>query len=318
MDYGKILKRAFEITRQYRALWLFGVLLALFGGGSGSFNFNFPSGGTRGGDFPRMPAIAAETWQLITILIGAVVCVALVWIVLSIVLRFVSRAALIGLAQELEESQTTPTVKRGFSIGAEHFWRLLGIALAINIPLLIISLGLIVCAALPLLTTIVPLIQAGRTAPNELIAVVIAGGVSSLALICCAVILLAALQFVIHPFYQFIMRACVINKTGVMDSLRAGYRRVRANLGSVAVLYILALGIGIGFGLLMIPVALGLIAIPVIVGLLVYWLANSLTPAIIAGVVLGIPLLLILIFVRGLYATFESAYWTLGYRAAVK
>lgn len=323
MDYGKILKRAFEITRAHRALWLFGVLLALFGG-SGGGGFNFPSGGgssgrgTRGGDFPTLPTISSETWQLLTTLVIVLICFVLIWIILSIILRFVSRAALIGLVQELEASQTAPTVKRGFSIGAEHFWRLLGIALTINIPLWIISLGLLLCAALPLLMSIVPLIRAGRTAPSEIIAVVVAGAVSSLVLICCVALLLWALELIIRPFYEFIMRACVINKTGVTDSIRAGYRAVRANLSKVVVLYILAIGIGIGFSILMIPLALLLIAIPAGAGFLVYWLANSVTPAIIAGVVLGIPMLLVLIFVSGLYATFESTYWTLGYRAVVQ
>jgi len=321
VDYGKILKRAFEITRAHRALWLFGVLLALFGGGSGGGSFNFPSGGGssgRGagrGDFPTMPAVSSEMWQMITILIVALICFALIWIILSIILRFVSRAALIGLVQEVEADQTTPTVKRGFSLGAERFWKLLGIALVINIPLMLISLVLILLAALPILLAVLPLINAGRTAPSELIAVAAAGGIGSLALICCVVILLALVGLIIHPFYEFIMRACVINKTGVKDSIRDGYRLVRANLGNVAVLYILAIGIGIGFSILMIPVALLLIAIPAVVGVLVYWLAQSLTPAIITGVVLGIPMLLILIFISGLFRAFESAYWTLGYRA---
>ncbi len=100
-----------------------------------------------------------------------------------------------------------------------------------------------------------------------------------------------------------------------MDSIRDGYARVRANLGNVAVLYILAIGIGIGFGIVMIPITLLLIVIPVGAGFAVYALAQSVTGAIIAGVVLGIPMLVILIFISGLYQTFESTYWTLGYRA---
>lgn len=321
MNYGQILSRAFEITRKFRALWLFGVLLVLFGGGSGGGGgFNFPSGGSssRGtgrGDFPTMPAVSSETWQLITILIGALVCFFIVWLVLSIILRFVSRGALIGLVQELEADQTAPTIKRGFSIGAERFWKLLGIALTINIPLGIVSLVLILLAALPILAAVIPLLSAGRTAPSELIAVAVAGGIGSIILICCVAILLWVVALIIHPFYEFITRACVIDKRGVMDSIRAGYRIVRANLGNVAVLYILAIGIGIGFSILMIPVALLLIAIPAGAGFLVYWLANSITGAIIAGVVLGIPMFVLLIFISGLYAAFESAYWTLGYRA---
>lgn len=316
MDYGKIVTRAFEITRKHRALWVFGILLVLFGGGGGggNANFNFPSGG--GGDLPRLPTLSSEVWQIITILVIALVCFAVVWLLLSIVLRFVCRAALIGLVQELEAEQKTPTVKRGFSIGAEHFWRLLGIALVINIPLAIISLVIVGIALLPLLMTIVPLITTGgRRAPDELIAIALSGGALSLVLICCAALLLLALNLVIQPFYQFITRACVIQKIGVMDSIRAGYRIVRANLGKVAVLYILAIGIGIGFGLLMIPVVLLLLGIAAGVGFAVYAVAQSVTPAVIVAVIVGIPMFLLLIFISGLYATFESTYWTLGYRA---
>ena len=321
IDYGKIMTRAFETTRKYRALWLFGILLALFGGGSGgNFNFgNLPSGGggrdRDWGDLPTMPAVSSETWQLVTILIGALVCFFLVWLLLSIILRFVSRAALIGLVQELEANESQPTVKRGFSIGVERFWKLLGIALVIHIPLAVISLGLILLAALPLLAALVPLVNAGRTAPRELVGIVVAGGVGSLALICCVALFLALVGLIIHPFYEFIVRVCVIKKSGVMDSIREGYRIVRSNLGNIAVLYILAIGIGIGFGLLMIPIALILIVIPAAAGLLVYLLANSVTSAVVAGVVLGVPMLLILLFISGLYCVFQSAYWTEGYLA---
>ena len=322
MDYGKILSRAFEIARKYRALWLFGILLALFSGGSSSGGFNFPSGGGSGrgtgrGDFPTLPLVSSEMWQLIAVLIAALVCFVIVWVLLGIILRFVSRAALIGSVQELEANETKPTVKRGFSIGAERFWKLLGIALTINVPLMLISFALILPAAVPLIASLVPLLWAGRTAPRELIGIAIAGGVGSVALLCCAALVLMVISLIIHPFYEFIVRTCVINKRGVMDSIREGYRIVRANLGNVAVLYILAIGIGIGFGLLMIPIVLVLIGLPVGAGILVYWLANSISGGIIAGVVLGIPMMLILIFISGLYQTFQSAYWTEGYLTVI-
>jgi len=318
MDYGKIVTRAFEITRKHRALWLFGILLALFGGGGGggNANFNVPSGGDIPDRMPTLPFSSSEIVQLILLLAVVLACFALVWIVLSIVLRFISRAALIGLVQELEAEQKTPTIRRGFSIGAEHFWRLLGIALVINIPLAIFSLVLIVLATLPLLLTLLPLLsQMDRTTPREILALVMAGGVGSLGLICCAALVLMLVGLIIHPFYQFITRACVIQKIGVMDSIRTGYQMVRANLSKVAVLYILAIGIGLGFGLVMIPIILILIAIPAGVGFAVYAVAQSVTPAILAGILVGIPMLLILIFISGLYQTFESTYWTLGYRA---
>ncbi len=322
MDYGKLLSRAFEITRKYRALWLFGVLAALFGGGGGSFNFgsgNFGGGGGSGrggngglgGDV--VPDLPPNFWQNLALIIAAVICLVLILSIISIVLRFISRAALIGLVQELEASSTTPTVGRGFAIGRENFWRLLGIALVVNIPLSLVSFVVILIAALPMLGSLIPLIQAGNHPPDELVAVAMTGIFGSLALICCAVILLVAVHFIITPLYEFFMRACVIGKRGVMDSIREGYRLVRANLSNIAVLYILMIGIGIGFAILMIPVGLILLGIPAGLGFAVGAMANSVAPGIIIGLVLGIPMVLVLIFVSGLFEAFRSAVWTEAY-----
>jgi hypothetical protein len=104
-------------------------------------------------------------------------------------------------------------------------------------------------------------------------------------------------------------------KRGVFDSIREGFRIVRANLGNVAVLYILLIGIGLGYGLLMIPVALVLIGIPVAAGFAVGIVANAVTPGVVAGIIVGIPILLILLFIAGLYETFRSTVWTEGYLA---
>ncbi len=250
MDYGKILVRAFEITRTHRALWVFGVLLALFGGGGTNFNpgnFGGGNGGTGRGN-SEFPSIAPGMQQAILAIVLALICFVVIWFVLSIILRFVSRAALIGQVHELETQGTLPAVRQGFSLGAARFWSLLGIALTINIPLALVSLILILVAALPILVTVIPLISAGQRSPDQLVGVVLAGLGSTFVLICCVVILLSAISFVVYPFYEFITRACVIGKRGVMDSIREGYRIVRANLGNVAVLYILAIGIGIAFG----------------------------------------------------------------------
>jgi hypothetical protein len=315
MDYSKILKRAFEITRKYRALWLFGILFALFGGGGGgNFNFNFPSGGDRGtGDFVP-PSLRQITQEMILVIVGVVACVAIIWILLSIILRFVSRGALIGLVRELETNQTTPTVRRGFDIGFSRFWSLLGIGLIVNIPLFIVSVGIVLMAIVPLIASIVPLASLGSgRAPSELIALGIFGIIGSTALLCCVALFLMLIGLVIHPFYEFFVRECVIRKRGAMDSIREGYRIVRAKLKDVAVLYIILIGIGIGFGIVMIPVTLVLIGIPVGAAVLVGIVANSITPAIVVGLVIGIPMLLVLLYISGLYRTFESTVWTEGY-----
>ncbi len=320
MDYGRLLSRSFEITRKYRALWLFGFLLALFGGsgGGGNFgnlgNFGGGGGGGRGSGSNTFPTITTAVWETIAIIIAAVACFLLIWIILSIVLRFVSRGALIGLVQELESSETTPTVRRGFSIGGSRFWPLLGIALTINIPLFILSIAILLVAALPVLSTVLPMISAGRS-PEQVGSVLVGGILGSVLLLCCAGIFLWVVALVIQPFYEFFMRECVIQKRGVFDSIREGYRQVRANLGNVAILYILNIGLGIGYGIVMIFVSLLLLGIPAGIAVVVGLATKDVLPAVIVGIVIGIPMLLILLFINGLYQTFESTLWTEGYLA---
>ncbi len=316
MDYGRILTRSFEITRRYRALWLFGILLALFGGqNSSNLNFGFDGGDLARGRTPgTFPLPSRIPWETIAGIIVVVACIVLILVVLSIIVRLVSRGALIGLVQELETNQAVPTVRRGFSIGFDRFWSLLGLALLVNIPLLLISLALLLVAVGPLIVSILPLIGAGRP-PDEIMGLVVTGILSSVLLICCVGLFLLLLQLVITPLYQFFMREVVIAKRGAVDSIREGFRIVRDNVGSVALLYILLIGIAIAFTLLMIPVVLIMLGIVAAAAAAVGVATNSVTPGIVTAVILGIPVLLLLLFIGGLYQVFDSAVWTEGYLA---
>ncbi len=324
MDFGKLLKRSFEITIRYRALWLFGILLALFGGRSGSsFNlgnlsgFGGSPGGGRGGNLnPNVtpPSIPPAVAQTILAIVCLVACIIVIWIILSIILRFVSRAALISSVRDLESGQVVPTVGNGFRVGADRFLSLLGIALIINVPLTLVSLILIFGALAPFLFSLIPLIGSNpQQPPPNAPGVFLSGLAGSFVLICCFVIGLILVQLIFHPFYEFITRVCVIDKRGVADSIVAGYRLVRANLGKVALLYLLAIGIGIGYNIVMLFVSLVLIGVPVGVGILAYLLANSVGTGIVVGLIVLIPMLIVLLFIGGLYQVFESTFWTEGF-----
>jgi len=319
MDYTKILTRSFVVVRQHRALWLFGILLALFGGGGSGGGGGFPGGGTGGsgrtgptGGLPfNFPNIDFNALVPIFIAVG---CVILVLAILGLVLRFVSRAALIDLVNELETNQTIPAIGRGFRIGFNYFWRLFGIAILVNLPLALVALVLLGIAALPFIGALTASGGASRGFED----VLAFAGAGSIILLCCVILFFVLVALVLRPIYEFIVRACVVGNRGAIESIREGFRMVRANLGNVVVLYILVAAVGIGFGIVMIPVALILIAIPAGVGVAIYFAANSLTSAIIAGVILGIPILLILIFISGLYRAYESTVWTEGYLQVAK
>lgn len=319
MDYTKILTRSFEIVWKHRALWLFGILLALVGGGAGGGGrLSFPgvpsTNGGRNGTLPFTPPTLPQfDFAARAPILIAIGCGVLLLVIVALVLRFVCRGALIGLVDELEANQTTPTIGRGFHIGFSRFWSLLGIAFLVNLPLALFTLLLVGLAALPIIGAL--LASGGKQGLEGVIA---AGGVTSLLIFCCVILALVLLAFVVYPFYEFMQRACVIGNRSAMDSIREGYRIVRRNLGNVLVLYILGIAVGIAFGIVMIPVALLFGAILIGAGFAAYFIANSITTAIIVAAVVAIPIVLLLIFVSGIYYAFVSAFWTEGYLAVVK
>lgn len=318
MDYGKILSRAFEITLKQRALWLFGILFALAGGNRSGGSFSVPNGGAsgRGTDVtpPTIPDVSASNQETILAIIIAVFCIVVLWSVAMLLLRFVSRGALIGLVNELETTLAAPTVGRGFSIGWERFRSLFGVGLIVNLPIVLVSFVLLLIALAPILASVIPLIASNRL--REATPVLIAGIAGSVLMLCIVGACLWVVHLLVRPFYEFFVRACVIGKHGAMDSLRQGYRIVRANLKQVAVLYILVIAVGFGFSILMLPIAAILIGIAVAVGFAAYAVTSTVLTGVIAGSVIGLFVFLVLLIFAGLYEVFESSVWTQGYLAA--
>ena len=87
MDHMQVLKRAWENTWRYRALWVFGVLVALtsfHGGGSGGGGGDGSGGDNWGFDFTE-PEISPEVGSaLIAIAIG-LVCLSFVLLIAAVI-----------------------------------------------------------------------------------------------------------------------------------------------------------------------------------------------------------------------------------------
>ena len=81
MDHIRILKRAFSVTTSYRALWIFGILLALVSGG----DFSGSSGGDGSGDgsFPNFE-LSPEALNALIVAGVVALCVALVLTVAAV------------------------------------------------------------------------------------------------------------------------------------------------------------------------------------------------------------------------------------------
>lgn len=315
MSHTDILKRAAHITWRYRALWVFGFFLALCGGGGGGGggggNFRFPSSSSSGGKFegfgelPNLPSIDPN---VIWAVVAGFICLIALLIVVSVVVRAVTRAALIGMVYQITETEQV-TVAEGWQLGwSRRAWRLFLMSLLIGIPLAVVSFLLILVALAPLL-----LIIAGETALT-VISIILT--IFSCLLV---VVLLIVVNAVVAPIEELAWRRTVLEQRGVFDSLREVINLVKRQFKYIAITWLLMFGVGLAWAIasLVVVLPVSLIGAAVIGGIpaaVVYLMSKSIVGAAIAG----IPLALFVIIVisaaaTGFYVIFHSAVWTLTY-----
>lgn len=324
MNHIKILRRALNLTVNYRALWIFGILLALTtasgapssgGGNNGrsstnnapAFNWQNPFGGL------VIPSEVASMW--IGIAIG-LACLILVLIVVGTIVRYVSETALIRMVDEHENSGERRTVRQGFRLGwSRRAWKMFLMDLLVGLGFVTVFLLLLALAALPLLVWLT------QNTPLHVIGTIISAGLILLLVFAAIVAALAVTLILI-----FARRACALENPGVRASLRRGYGRVRLHLGDVILMGVMMFGIELLLGLATFLAMLAVIAAAALIAGLPALLAGSIaslftqgaTPWIIAAIV-GAPIFLIAVIIPGALIggwkqVFSSSVWTLTYR----
>jgi hypothetical protein len=353
MDPIKILKRAWKILWSYKALWIFGIILALTTSGS---NFRFSgnnassgsdsSSSSSGGDVSPSQSFREgiqdmkEFWNedlpelftsqipqdevrtLVVFGIIFLVFVVLTGIVLTFA-RYIAETAVIRMVDEYEATGNKPGIRQGFRFGwSRTSWRMFLINLLVNLPIfLIVLLMLAVGVATFLLVT--------QDSPVLTITSVV-GGIGFFFL---SIFVLIILGVVIRLLVEFFWRACALEQVGVRESIRMGWNLVRKNLGSVALMWLVMFGVSlvwIIFVVIAFFILLPILALTIVAGAIVGGLPGLLFAGIsslflsgywpwIVGAVAGLPLFALvafspLIFLGGLERVFTSTVWTLVYR----
>jgi hypothetical protein len=297
MDYVGILKRAFHVTWDHKVLWLFGFLAALLGSGSGGANWNM---GSRGNAMPgrtgTFPGFQFSPELVIALIIGV-----LVLVVIAIALRIASEVALMRLVREIEEGRPAG-VRRGFWLGFGRFWPYLGVSLLVGIPVALLAIGLILIGLSPLLLLTL------RSAPAGVIGVILA-----IVLMIPIVLLLITISIVIGLLMEFALRACSVEQLGVSASIRRGWSLLTSHVKDAVIVGMLLFGVGLAWGLLMLPVVLAVVAVVAAFVAVAWGISQSMGPAAVVAVVLGLPGLIFLVFLGGLFKAFTSSVWTLTY-----
>jgi hypothetical protein len=285
MDYFGVIKRAAEITWKHKATWFFGVLYAIFQGRSG-FNYNFNSSDFDYQSFPNRYSRIADALLSPLILVTGVLLILLL-IGLSIFLGFLAKAALIGMVKDAETEKQT-SISRGFSWGWKNWFALFGINFAIYVPF--VSLALLVTVLL-----LAPAI-AGFIFKRVILGVV---------LLILAVFLLLVLLVPSAVGLSLIAilseRFRVLEELRVFQSIKKGYRAIRTNLGTVLLFWLIMVLIGFGLSVIFLPITLLLLAPAA---------AFFFVDKVLLTIALGIPGVLILIFLSGIIQAFSSAAWT--------
>lgn len=328
MDHIKVLKRAFEITWRYRALWVFGIIFALTaGGGGGGSNSGYPfsggGGNGNGGNLPpgqiEMPHIPTEVVWAIVALVAALVCVVLILIVAGTIARYVSETALIRMVDDHEETGEKRSIRHGFRLGwARAAWRFFLMDLLIAVAVIVGVLAMLVPPVL--LLTVLALPAALLLSPVVLIVVAAVGAFFL------SIFLFIIVGLVLSGLTPFFRRVCALDDVGVLEAIRLGFQFVKRHFKDVAIMWLLMIGLGIAWFFVMIPVTFLLVLAGVVVGgipaLTIAGLAGLALegpwPWIVGGVV-GIPIFILVVAVPGLFLSglsevFKSSVWTLTYR----
>jgi hypothetical protein len=325
MDHIRILRRAFEITRFYRALWVFGILVALTaahgGGNGGGGGSNAPRNGqTPGfpGQFPsfQWPNIPANVLNTIIAAAVTLICVVVILGIAFTILRYLSQTALVRMVDGYENNGERVSVRQGFRLGwSRGAFRTWLADLLFGVIGFVVFILLLLLAAAPLLLWLT------HNTAASVIGTVVTIGLGML-----LILLLIVVASAVSLWMEMIRREIVLGGKGVMEGIRSGWRMLTRRLGDVIIMGLILFGIGLGLGLLTIPIFFLLAAVGAVAGGLPALLAGGITnifvhgvtPQIIAGMI-GVPIFLVvlfspLLFLGGLVETFYSATWTLTYR----
>jgi len=341
MDHVKILKRAWDITWRYRALWIFGIILALTVAGGHNYNPN-PGDNSQArytvdhpGEIPEsielpdgtevtVPQVLREvtTWIAIGVtLAGLCCCAIIVWIVVGRVLRYVAETAAIRMVDDYEETGQKRGIRAGFKLGwSRASFRLFLIDLVIAVGSLVVFLPLIV-----LMLALIGLSVLMFTQEVIVLGVIIV--VAAVGLFFLTIFFGVIIGVVIELLKPFFQRACVLEGLSVGESLGRSLDMMKRHFAwDIGVMWLLVIGLNIVWIVATIIIALPLLFVALVVAavpaLVVGGLAGLVFGWIVGLIVVGViwfPIFFLLMlastkFLEGLRMTSLSTVWTLTYR----
>jgi hypothetical protein len=351
MKHSQVLKRAWKILWNYKALWIFGAILAITSGGisgqtmwSGNDDDFQPQNSQEmvfSPDEPFWPQLfeqVREEWdeeweeakeefgrllspenanKLERTLLRAAIIFTIVMVFLYIIfqiLRYVSEAAIVKMVDSFEETGEKLTIREGWRLGwSRQAWRVFLIDLAIFLPAFIVFIAVLAVALAPIITASTGSPIRGVLGLVASIGLLILFGLFGL--------LFAAIVSLFKPVFY---RKAILEDLSVGQSFREGFRMFFQCWKQYGLMWLILKGIDLVWPLVMLPFVLLTGVIGLMLGGGVTLLAGgraieSGDPSMIWSIMIGIIILIIVVgipmaFIGGLRETFQSSSWTLTYR----
>ncbi len=306
MDYGKIIKRAWQITTERRFLWGLGIL-AVFAGGGGLRGFSFPSASSsstnQNPDFDHFQSLAQNWMHDHAATLGIIV---VVFFILLLTLLYVSLTANAGLMLSVhaleQEHQKILGFKKAYHEGRAYVWRLLGLGLVIGLLMVLVTIAL--------------------AAPTIALAILVT--ITQFAIPFAVLMGLAAVGgFIVAVLYASLIskiaeRIVVLENKRVIAALMEARRLVHQLFHDAALTWLIGTGVGIlaSLGLMIaLMLCLVIVALPLIaLGFALYYAAGQ--AAVVVLISFGVCVFVVLMLIAGgIYASFFSSYWTISFKA---
>jgi hypothetical protein len=338
MDHTKVLKRAWQILWDYRMLWVFGVIVVLCAAGNSAnpnLNLGSPGGNDQANVAPWtgewrwenepfaevMPEILGAVTTIAAVVLAIVValcCLAIILTIAKVIFLYIGETALIRMVDDYEETGEKLGFRQGFRLGwSRTALRLFVIDLLSKLPgfLMLFLLVLLGAGLFGLMIVI-----------EDGVVLKIIGAVAVIGLAFLAILLGIALALGMSLVRPLIFRVCAVEGLGVVDSIRIGFDFIKAHLGDTAIMWLIMVGLQIGWSIVMIPVVLLLLLVGGVLGGLAGLSVGGLSSLVFEGTIpwilgfgVGIPIFILImatpmVFLGGLAEVFKSSVWTLTYR----
>ncbi len=326
MQYSQIFKRAFNVVRNEPALWIVGVIIAIFGGGGGGTSFN-STGNTNfnNNDFGRVftEGIPLDQFQTdfsswlnpeILLPIGLfILCLIIGWSFFAFAIRNVALAGLIYGSDRASVGQDVrwgELLRFGWS---RHALRLMGLNFLLALPaLLFFSAGLIIGIVM-----IIPFFEALFSGyPPDFSHFENFGNLSLLfggfGLFICLSLIIGFLTWVLSLIGHYASRFIVLDGYSIMDGFRKGWQLLKDNIGHTFIVSILLIALSFIVGIVVSVVFIMLAALAAIP--LVFLIVSESASFVFVGILAVMAFILVIILASLLYGpllAYIHTVWTL-------